>query len=107
MDCASLKALVARELERGDEFDNLHGVNSANVRSFLVEPFTVLVDPDDLETKPREMWVVLQERGNPAEGHVIVYDAQFKSWAVAEHVSDGKFVAVVAAPTLAGALEGM
>jgi hypothetical protein len=31
------------------------------------------LDPDDLETEKREMWIVLQERPNPTEGYVVVY----------------------------------
>ena len=106
MDPFTVKSLVEAELRRGESFTNFHGITPATIRSFLVEPFAVTADPDDLETKPRVMWVVLQERRSPQEGYVIVYDPATSAWGVAEH-ADGRFTLVASAPTLAGALSGM
>lgn len=69
MDISGIKHLVETELARGEPFTNFHGITPATVRSFLVEPFTARICPDDLETQPRDMWVVLQER-RAQEGYV-------------------------------------
>lgn len=78
-----------------------------NVRSFLVEPFAVKTDPDDLETQPRPMWIVLQEHRKRTDGYVIVYDPLKNSWGVAEHVQGNDFRLVVSGPSLAEALSSM
>ena len=107
MDSSTIKSLVESELRRGESFENFHGITPATVRSFMVEPFAVITDPDDLETQPRDMWVVLQERPSPQEGYVVVFDPITRDWSVAEHTGDGRFTLVVSAQTLAGALRGM
>jgi hypothetical protein len=107
MDRASIDSRLARELEQCVAFQCSHGITPANLKTFLVTPFAVTVDPDDLESRPREMWVVLQERRHPTEGYVIAYDSETQDWAVAEHVDGAMYRAVIASPTLAGALEGM
>ncbi len=107
MDKAIIKTLVQKELERGEAFTNFHGITSENIRSFLIEPFLVRVDPDDLETQPREMWVVLQERNTPTDGYVIVFDPTTKRWGVAEHVDDGNYILVIGAVSMARVLSGM
>ena len=106
MDIVAIKSLVEKELARGESFTNYHGITPANVRSFLVEPFMARTDPDDLETQPRDMWVVLQER-RTLDGYVVVYDPQSKAWGVAEHAGDGDYTLVIAASSLAEALSGM
>jgi hypothetical protein len=80
MNSFTAKKLVEDELARGESFTNCHGITPENVRSLLVEPFAVRIDPDDLQTKPRDMWVVLQERPTPTNGYVIAYDPQNNSW---------------------------
>jgi hypothetical protein len=107
MDISTIKNLVEGELKRGETFTNFHGITPTNVRSFLVEPFIVRCDPDDLETQPREMWVVLQERPTPTDGYVVAYDPATKAWRVAEHTGDGNYTSVIAAASLAEALDGM
>jgi len=107
MDIAAIKSLVESELRRGESFTNFHGITPATIRSFLVEPFTVRTDPDDLETQPRDMWVVLQERRTSTDGYVIVYDPATKTWGVAEHAGGGNYTLVVSGFSLAGALRGM
>jgi len=72
MDSSTIKSLVEDELARGDSFTSSHGITPANLRSLLVEPFAVRTDPDDLETQPRDMWVVLEERPTPTDGYVVV-----------------------------------
>ena len=107
MDSSTIKSLVERELQREQPYVNYHGISPANIRSFLVEPFTVRTDPDDLETQPRDMWVVLQERSTPTEGYLIVYDPFKKTWGVAEHTVNNRYILVVSAPSLSEALDGM
>jgi hypothetical protein len=106
MDISDIKNLVETELSRGEPFANFHGITPATIRSFLVEPFKVLADPDDLETPPRDMWVVLQER-RTSDGYVVVYDPSRKTWGVADRGSDGDYTLIVSASSLAGALDGM
>ena len=106
MDTSTVKSLVEAELRRGESFTNLHGITPATIRSFLVEPFAVTTDPDDLETQPRDMWVVLQERRTP-DGYVVVYDPTSKAWGVAEQVGGGGYTLIVSASSLAGALSSM
>jgi len=107
MESSTIKSLVEHELQREQPYVNNHGISSANIRSFLVQPFTVRTDPDDMETQPRDMWVVLQERGTPTEGYVIVYDPLKKIWGVAEHTGNNRYTLVVSASSLSEALDGM
>jgi hypothetical protein len=107
MDNSSIKRLVEDELARGDSFTSFHGITPANLRSLLVEPFAVQTDPDDLETQPRDMWIVLQERPTPTDGYVVVYDPATRDWGIAEHAGDGVYTLVVSASSLAEALSGM
>lgn len=57
----AIKVVLETELSRGEHFVNHHGITTENLSSVLVDPFLVWVDPDDLETQPRAMWVVLQK----------------------------------------------
>jgi hypothetical protein len=107
MDSSTIKRLLEDELARGERFSNWHGFTPENLRSCLVEPFAVQVDPDDLETSPRMMWVVLQLSRKPTEAYRIVYDPLSKQWAVVEHVKDNEYVAIIFASSLAGALTAM
>lgn len=84
---------------------NFHGITSANIHSFLVEPYLVMVDPDDLESVARKMWIVLEERGDA--GYLIAYDVEFNSWAVVERGTNSGYTQILAANTLSGALDGM
>lgn len=107
MNKSTIMKLVEDELVRGGSFTSSHGITQDNLRSFLVEPFAVRIDPDDLEAQPRDMWVVLQERPTPTDGYVIVYDPMTRGWRVAEHTGDSGYTLVVSATSLAEALSGM
>jgi hypothetical protein len=107
MDSSTIKRLVEDEVARGDSFTCSHGITPANLPSFIVEPFAVRTDPDDLETQARDMWIVLQERPTPTDGYVVVYDPATRGWGVAEHAGDGDYTLVVSASSLAEALSGM
>lgn len=107
MDRATVANLVAHELATGIVFSGSHGISPDNVIDFAVDPYLVLVDPDDLETSPREMWVVLQQLPSATEGYLIALDPLTLAWVVAEYVGDGNFQAIVSAPSLSEALEGM
>lgn len=106
MDISAIKSLVETELARGESFTNCHGITPATIRSFLVEPFTARTEPDDLETQPRDMWVVLQESSAP-DGYAVVYDSTSKRWGVVERAGDGGYTLIVSASSLAGALSSM
>ena len=107
MDSSTVKRLIEDELARGDTFISHHGIAPANLRSLLVEPFAVRTDPDDLETQPRDMWVVLQQSATPTDGYVVVYDPATGHWGVAQHTGDIGYTLVVSARSLAEALSGM
>lgn len=107
MTVDTVRKIVEAELAREETFENLHGITRKNVSSFLVEPFLVSVDPDDLESGPREMWVVAQEQANPARGYVVVYDPAERGWGVAEQHGASRYTLVVGADSLASAFEGM
>ena len=98
---------VAAQLALQPSFENFHGITPANVRSFLVPPYEATVDPDDCENAPRPMWVVLQERRDPAEGYVVVFDPSDSSWGVAEQAANQEFLLVVSGSSLQEALRGM
>ena len=102
-----VKQAVAEEIQDGIAFRNFHGITPKNLQSFLVEPYEVIVDPDDLETSPRSMWVVLHERQQRHEGYVMVFDPQESSWGIAEFTSDSVLTLVISAPSFSEALEGM
>ena len=106
-----IQELVEIELRSGGSFTNWHGIAPDRVRRFLVSPYPVFVDPDDNESGPREMWVVLHELGgeSPRErpGYTVVYDPQDESWGVAERLSLKSYVLVVGGDSLADALDGM
>jgi hypothetical protein len=96
----------------GAAFDNFHGITSENVRTHLVDPYTVAVDPDDaLDTPPVTMWVVLEERpGSTGSQYFVVYrpdDQDDLNWGVAERLPDGRWVLLIGAASFADALTGM
>lgn len=108
MYAGDVKQRLEAELNRLDRFSNWHGISPENITSHVVEPYEVNVDPDDLESPARRMWVVLHE--NPAKpelGYVVVFDPSELKWGVAEHVAEANFVLVISAETLVSALEGM
>lgn len=107
MNASEVEAKVQAELRIDREFDNSHGITKGNLHHFLVKPYSVLVDPDDLESAPRDMWIVLHEFPKaPDQGYAGVYDPATGSWAIVEPTGAG-FVQVIVASTLAAALEGM
>lgn len=91
LNILTVKILLEDELTRGEPFRNRHGITPQNIHAFLVEPFPVLTEPDDLETQTRTMWVVLQECAEPTEGYVIVYDPHSETWNFAEHLNDDHY----------------
>ncbi len=109
MDATTIQNLVEQQLAADASFRNMHGITISNVRSRLVEPFETIVDPDDLESSPRPMWVVLQEHHSPYDGYVVVYDPEARTWGVADlsKSSSGQGTLTVSASTLFGALDGM
>jgi len=105
MEHAEIASILEAALAELGEVQNFHGVTKANIRSFLVQPYRVLVDPDDLETKPREMWAVMQVRSN--EGYVLAFDPLLRSWSVIGRTSATAYVQVISSTSLAEALNGM
>ena len=103
MNSQKIKKLVYEQISSAIEFKNFHGVTKDNISTFLVEPYSVLVDPDDLETEERKMWVTLQPPGEL----LIAFDPLKESWAVIESLNNNKFLQVVSGETLAEALDGM
>jgi hypothetical protein len=105
MEHAGVASILEAELAALGEFQNFHGITKTNIRSLLVEPYRVLVDPDDLETEPREMWAFLQERSD--EGYILAFDPLLGSWSVVERTGGKAYVQVISSTSLAGALNGM
>jgi len=102
-----VKRIVRAELDKGTGFENWHGITPENIEAFLVDPYQARVDPDDLETTPRPMWVVLHERQKPRDGYVVVFDPLTESWGVAEFTGDPELTMVIGADSFSAALEGM
>lgn len=107
MNTRDIKQMVQQELARNEPFDSSHGITRQNLHEFLVEPFSVRIDPDDTKSPPREMWVVLQEGRTPADGYVVIYDPTTRSWGYAEQVSGRDYTLVCRADSLATALSSM
>ena len=108
MDAREIAEFVEAELGRSDGLENLHGITKANVRQFLVTPYEVTVDPDDGESAPRRMWVVLHERAPVRGAYAVVLNPADLTWGVVEWTDSGeRLTMVVAAATLFEALEGM
>ena len=82
MDASAIRELVKGELERDAPFINSHGITRTNIHVHLVDPYSIRIDPDDLETTPRDVWVVLRERPSSDDGYVVVYDPLFSRWGV-------------------------
>ena len=107
-ESSAIREAVSVELAKRNDFANFHGITPDNLDSFLVAPFEVIVDPDDLETEAHPMWVVLQLSVNPTDGYVVVYDPTARQhWGVAEHLRGEEYVLVTAAASLADALNSM
>ena len=70
---------------------------------FSVEPFPVAVEPDDLVTEEREMWVVLDPPGR----YLVAFDPFCEVWAVIEQTEKTKLIQVISGETLAEAPHGM
>ena len=107
MNARDIKQIVQQELARSEPFDSFHGITRQNLHEFLVEPFSVRIDPDDTTSPPREMWVVLQEGRTAADGYVVVYDPATQSWGFAEQVSGRDYTLLCGADSLATALGSM
>lgn len=74
-----------------------------NIDKFIVSPYKVLVNPDDLETKERYMFVVLKL----SEQTLVAIEPLEKSWSVLHPMQDDKFIQIIGGETLAEALDGM
>ena len=91
------------ELDRLGEFSNYHGITKNNLKQFIVKPYKVYVDPDDLETEDRYMWVVLEL----SKERLIAIDPLEKLWSVLHPLQEGKFIQTIGEDSLAEALDGM
>ena len=95
--------LLKSELNRLGQFNNFHGITEESLEKFTLPPYKVLVDPDDLETEERYMWVVLKI----SEQTLIAIDPLEKGWSVLHPLHGDKFVQVIGEESLAEALDGM
>lgn len=103
MNEAEIEFKTKQEIDDLGKFENFHGITKENIRAFLVKPYLVQVDPDDLETEIRDMWVVL----SPPSEMLVAFDPQQKIWAVIEPSSDENYIQVVFGASLSEALDGM
>lgn len=95
--------LLEAELNRLHGFTNFHGITKENVRDFVVLPYRVRVDPDDLETSERDMWVVL----NLAKEALIAIDPLTKNLSLLHSLPSGQYVQVITGAVLSEVLDGM
>lgn len=104
-----IKRVLETEVTTISSFENFHGITQDNLRKFLVDPYQVLVLPDDGgETETRHMWVVLQEFKDPEKGYLIAYDPLTRQWELIEKLQEkGEYLDVLGADTLADALTSM
>jgi hypothetical protein len=167
MDEAFLRAVIEAELGDTISLKNFQGITLANVRSKLVRPYAIKVEPKDPDAEisfaghhrlggwpiptvdlasreawqtwmrsyyatmhfettdadvtPRTMWVVLHERTDPQQGHLVAYDPEqpdHMPWAVVDHVASSResgsfpawfcdYLLVVVAATFREAVESM
>jgi hypothetical protein len=109
LDRLAVRMLVEASLPPLD-FHNFHGITGENVGAFLVEPYQVLVDPDDGLGSPTEpMWIVLEQHpGDALRGYCGAYGAHDDGydWAIVEHQGAG-WVCIVGGETFANALKHM
>ncbi len=103
MNVAKIKQLVQEQLANIGSFDNFHGLTKENLSSFLVDPYAVYVEPDDLETTKREMWVVLSVTSEL----FVAYDPLQNHWSIIEPYKNNGFVQVVSGETMVEVLNGM
>ena len=108
MEKSKVREILEVELSKYAPFENWHGITKENINKFLVKPTAVTVDPDDLETSKRKMWVVLQTENDIKKGYSIAYDFWQQHWAVIAYTGKAnEFVQITAEPTLAEALGSM
>jgi len=108
MNSQDIQELVQQELRKLRELENFHGITPDTIQQFLVDPFQVLVHPDDGgETSSRYMWIILQECKEINQGYLIAYDPLLNQFDVVEQLRDGSFLQVCGGPSFADALNGM
>ena len=107
MDKNNIQEIMEYEVKQLDNFINYHGITLDNLNYFLVEPFEIFVEPEDLDTSPRNMWVVLQEYKDIKDGYSIVFDPRNSGWGITEQLSNDKYILVIGAASFKEALEGM
>lgn len=103
MNSSEIENILKKEILTLKGFENFHGITSNNINDFIVAPYEAKVDPDDLETQERNMWVVL----NVSKEFKVAYDSLLENWVVIEPKSESDFVAVVHGDSLGEALDGM
>jgi hypothetical protein len=104
-----VKRILQAEIASRSAFENFHGITEYNLDDFIVEPYQVLVEPDDgSESETRFMWVVLKEYRPNDNGYLIAYDPLTDGWKLIEKQQNERiFAEVLGADTFAEALTGM
>ena len=103
MTPSTVMKLLDEELAKSEPFENFHGITTENVRSFVVTPRQQLVDPDDGDRSPCQIWVAMELPGN-----ALVAWAPFdESWAIVETLPDASCIITVGGDSLAEVLDGM
>ncbi len=103
-----VKSLVDTELDKEEAFDNWHGINRANLKDHLVDPYPVIAISTLEGDDPTEMWIVLLERKSEVDGYLIAYCPQQKEWCLVEKLPDGRYLCDTAGDeSLAMALSNM
>lgn len=103
MNKRTIKQLIHAQVRNIGDFNNDHGLTKSSLPSFMVDPYPVPIEPDDLETATRDMWVAL----NPPGDYLVAYDPLVNGWSLLEPWKGNKFIQVISDESLEGVLNGM
>lgn len=103
MNRKSIESLIRARVRNIGDFNNDHGLTKSSLPFFMVDPYPVWVEPDDLETAPREMWVALDTPGD----YLVACDPLLNGWSLIEPWKGDRFVQVISGERLEGVLDGM
>ncbi len=97
------KEILNAELNRLDNYDNFQMLTKSNIKQFIVEPYEVTVNSDNLQVDDKNMWVVLKLNRNS----LIAIDVLEKEWFVLHPLQGGGFICSNGEETLVDALDAM
>lgn len=79
-----LKCSIRNEIDNNREFENLHGIDNANIKEHLLDPPVKTKLYNDFSNKVEEYWIVLDEIPNSkTDGYMICYSEDRKLFGLA------------------------